>query len=46
LAKSFSISSDIPNVFEAIAKRGEVKTILESAQPDILPKPTNVKDVP
>ena len=45
-AKSFSVSTDVPNVFEAIAKRGEVKTILESAQPDILPKPRNVKDVP
>jgi hypothetical protein len=45
-AKSFSVSTDVPNVFEVIAKRGEVKTILESAQPDILPKPRNVKDVP
>jgi hypothetical protein len=45
-AKSFSVSTDVPNVFEAIAKRGEVKTILESAQPDILPKPRNVKEVP
>ena len=45
-AKSFSVSTDVPNVFEGIAKRGEVKSILESAQPDILPKPRNVKDVP
>jgi hypothetical protein len=44
-AKSFSMSSDIPSVFEMIAKRRDVKTILESAQPDILPKPRNVKDV-
>jgi hypothetical protein len=44
-AKSFSISSDIPSVFETIAKRRDVKTILESAQPDILPKPRNVKEV-
>jgi hypothetical protein len=43
-ARSFSISSDVPNVFDAIAKRGEVKTILESVQPDILPRPRNVKD--
>jgi len=43
-AKSFSVSTDIPDVFDALAKRGEVKTILESAQPDILPKPRNVKD--
>jgi hypothetical protein len=46
LAKSLSISSDIPNVFDATARRDEVKAILESAQPDILPKPTNMKDVP
>jgi hypothetical protein len=46
LAKSFSVSTDVPNVFEAIAKRGEVKSILDSAQTDILPKPRNVKDVP
>lgn len=45
-AKSFSVSTDVPTVFEAIAKRGDVKTILESAQPDILPQPRNVKDVP
>jgi hypothetical protein len=45
-AKSFSLSTDVPGVFDAIAKRGDVKTILESAQPDILPKPRNVKDVP
>jgi hypothetical protein len=45
-AKSFSVSTDVPNVFEAIARRGEVKSMLESAQSDILPKPRNVKDVP
>lgn len=45
-AKSFSVSTDDPKAFEAIAKRGEVKTMLESSQPDILPKPRNVKDVP
>jgi len=45
-AKSFSLSTDVPGVFDAIAKRGEVKTILDSAQPDILPKPGNVRDVP
>lgn len=43
-AKSFSVSTDIPAVFDALSKRGEVKTILESEQPDILPKPLNVKD--
>lgn len=45
-SKSFSLSTDVPDVFDAIAKRGDVKTILESAQPNILPKPRNVKDVP
>jgi hypothetical protein len=45
-AKSFSLSTDVPGVFDAISKRGEVKTMLESVQPDILPKPRNVKDVP
>ena len=44
-AKSFSLSTDVPGVFDAIAKRGEVKSILESEQHDILPKPRNVKDV-
>ncbi|WP_441233470.1 hypothetical protein [Bradyrhizobium sp. 930_D9_N1_4] len=43
-AKSFSVSTDIPDVFDALAKCGDVKSILESEQPDILPKPTNVKD--
>ena len=46
LARSFSITSDVPNVFDAISKRDDVKTILKSAQPDILPKPLNAKDVP
>jgi hypothetical protein len=45
LAKSFSISSDIPKVFDAIAKHSDVKTILETAQADILPQPRDVKDV-
>ena len=44
-AKSFSVSSDVPAVFEALAKHGEVKAILESEQSDILPKPLNVRDV-
>jgi hypothetical protein len=44
-AKSFSLSTDVPSVFDAIAKRGEVKTILDSAQPDILPRPKNVREV-
>jgi hypothetical protein len=46
LAKSFSVTSAIPHVFEAIAKRDEVKTILESIQTDILPKPVKRKAVP
>jgi hypothetical protein len=44
-AKSFSVSSDVPDVFDALAKRGEVKSLLESEQSDIFPKPLNVKDV-
>jgi hypothetical protein len=43
-AKSFSVSTDIADVFDALAKRGDVKSILESEQPDILPKPSKVKD--
>jgi len=39
LAKSFSVTSDQPQVFENIANRDDVKAILESEQPDILPKP-------
>lgn len=39
LAKSFSITSDSPEVFEEIIKRQDVKTILESEQQDILPRP-------
>ena len=46
LAKSFSVTSDVPHVFDAIAKRDDVKSILESVQSDILPKPLNKKDVP
>jgi hypothetical protein len=44
LAKSFSVSTDVPDVFDALVKRDEVKTILDSEQTDILPKPQNVKD--
>jgi hypothetical protein len=44
-ANSFSISSDVPDVFDAISKRSEVKSILESEQPDILPRPRNVREV-
>jgi hypothetical protein len=46
LAKSFSVTSDVAHVFDAIAKRDDVKSILESVQSDILPKPLNKKDVP
>jgi hypothetical protein len=46
LARSFSVTSDEPKLFDAISKRGDVKTILESVQRDILPKPRNVKEVP
>lgn len=43
-ANSFSVSSDVPDVFAAIARRSEVRSILESEQPDILPKPRNVRE--
>ncbi|WP_445219489.1 hypothetical protein ACKWRH_04535 [Bradyrhizobium sp. Pa8] len=43
LAKSFSVSTDVPDVFDALARHGDVKSILESVQPDILPKPTREK---
>jgi hypothetical protein len=46
LAKSFSLSSDVPTVFDAIAKRSDVKSLLESEQSDILPRPRDVKPVP
>jgi hypothetical protein len=45
LAKSFSISSDVPKGFDTIANHSDVKTIRESAQADILPQPRDVKDV-
>jgi hypothetical protein len=45
LAKSFSLSTDVPTVFETIARRSDVKSLLDSAQPDILPRPRDVKDV-
>jgi hypothetical protein len=39
LAKSFSVTSDQPEIFANIASRDEVKSILDSEQADILPKP-------
>ncbi len=39
LAKSFSVTSDQAEVFANIAGRDEVKSILDSEQSDILPKP-------
>ncbi len=41
LARSFSVTTDKPDIFEFIVKSGEVKSILESEQSDILPKPLN-----
>jgi hypothetical protein len=41
LAKSFSVTSDVPDVFEAIARQDDVKTMLEAEQADILPHPTS-----
>jgi len=41
LAKSFSIQADV-DTLSAVANTPEVKTILPSEIPDILPKPRNV----
>lgn len=41
LARSFSVTTDNPDIFKSIAKSDEVKSILESEQSDILPKPLN-----
>jgi hypothetical protein len=41
LARSFSVTTDKPDIFKSIAKSDEVKSILESEQFDILPKPLN-----
>lgn len=46
LAKSFMVTSRVPQVFEALAKHGEVKTLLEEEQKDIYPKPENRRTVP
>ena len=46
LAKSFSVTASAPEVFEEIMKCDEVKTVLESAQEDIYPKPVGRKVVP
>ncbi len=45
-ARSFSVTSTHPGFFEGLTKCGEVKTILESEQPDILPKPKYSRSVP
>ena len=39
LARSFSVSADSPNAFTAIVNNKDVSSILESEQPDIMPKP-------
>jgi hypothetical protein len=41
LARSFSVVADNPDAFKAIVDSKDVKSILESEQPDILPKPLN-----
>jgi hypothetical protein len=43
LAKSFSVTSDVADVFEAIAGQDVVKAMLETEQADILPRPRNRK---
>jgi hypothetical protein len=45
-ARSFSVTASAPEAFEEIMKRDEVKSVLESAQGDILPKPVPRKTVP
>jgi hypothetical protein len=46
LAKSFMVTSTLPQVFEALAKHSEVKTLLDEEQKDIYPKPENRRTVP
>jgi hypothetical protein len=45
LAKSFSVTSDVADVFAAIAEQHDVKTMLEAEQVDILPYPVHQKAV-
>jgi hypothetical protein len=44
LARSFSVTTDKPDIFKSIVKSDEVKSILESEQSDILPTPLNRRD--
>jgi hypothetical protein len=46
LAKSFSVTSDKPDIFRSIVNSNEVNSILESEQSDILPKPVNRRPDP
>lgn len=39
LAKSFSVTSGVADIFAAIARQSNVKSMLESEQSDILPHP-------
>jgi len=41
LARSFSVVADKPDAFKAIVDSKDVKSIVESEQTDILPKPLN-----
>lgn len=43
LAKSFSVTSDVADVFAAIASQSDVKSMLESEQTDIFPRPIKHK---
>jgi hypothetical protein len=45
LAKSFSVTTDVPEAFEAIARQRTVKGIMEAEQLDILPQPVRRKAV-
>jgi hypothetical protein len=46
LARSFSVTTDKPDIFESIVRSKKVKSILESEQSDILPKPLNRRSEP
>lgn len=38
-AKSFSVQADKPDIFREMLKHGDVKSLIDSQQSDILPRP-------
>jgi hypothetical protein len=46
LARSFSVTTNKPEIFKSISMSNDVKSILESEQSDILPKPVNRRSDP